>query len=135
MSACRTAPRRSASSRRLLLSSLTCSSLWTCLTPYTRLAALVASRLSRRLPTVPRRVTTPSSVETAIAWLSTLGSQKSSSSTLVRNSSLDTLEFPSCCRVPCSDRRCAEPGDLERQPACGIDPSDAERQDGAVIGR
>ncbi len=36
--------------------------------------------------------------------------------------------------VPRPDRRCAGPGDLERQAARGIDRSDAERQGEAVTG-
>jgi len=55
--------------------------LSTLVTPYTRLAAFAAARFSWKLPTVPRSVTSPSSVETAIASLSMRGSQKSSSST------------------------------------------------------
>ena len=80
MRAWSTSPRRSASSR-LRSSIRTCSSLLTSVTPYTRAAAFPASRFSRKLPTVPRRVTAPSSADTAIAWLSTFGSQESSAAT------------------------------------------------------
>src|SRR3954447_19899088 len=91
ISACSTPPRTSASSRPKPSRSRTLSSLSRLLTPYTRLAAFAASRFSRKLPTVPRSVTSPSSVETAIASLSTRGSQKSSSSTSKRSSSLDMM--------------------------------------------
>ena len=59
----------------------TCSSLLISVTPYTRAAAFPASRFSRKLPTVPRRVTAPSSADTAISRLSTFGSQESSAAT------------------------------------------------------
>src|SRR4051794_25475618 len=91
ISACSTPPRTSASSRPKPSRSRTLISLSRLLTPYTRLAAFAASRFSRKLPTVPRSVTSPSSVETAIASLSTRGSQKSSSSTSKRSSSLDMM--------------------------------------------
>src|SRR3954454_19676691 len=91
ISACSTPPRTSASSRPKPSRSRTLSSLSRLLTPCTRLAAFAASRFSRKLPTVPRSLTSPSSVETAIASLSTRGSQKSSSSTSKRSSSLDMM--------------------------------------------
>ena len=49
------------------------SLLSTEMTPNTRSAAFFASRFSRRLPTVPRSVTVPSSAETAIAVVVDLG--------------------------------------------------------------
>ena len=90
MSACSTSPRSSESARRWPTISLTCSWLSTEITPNTRCAAFFASRFSRRLPTVPRSVIVPLFAETAIASLSTLGSQKSSSLTsAVRSLSKD----------------------------------------------
>src|SRR5712691_7367284 len=62
-------------------------------TPKTRSAAAPASRFSRRLPTVPRKVTLPPSAETAIDVLSTLGSQKSSSRTSRATSSFEGIEW------------------------------------------
>ena len=105
MSAWSTSPRSSASERSP--SSLTWSWLSTEVTPNTRRAAFWASRFSRRLPTVPRRVIFPSSVETAIASLSTFGSQKSSSLTsAVRSLSLDICVLLSLVYKDSSIVRC-----------------------------
>jgi len=82
MSACRTAPRRSAFSRRSLFMILTSSLFSTLLTPATRSASFAASRFCRKVDTVPRSVTMPSSAVTPIALASTFGSQPSSSVTL-----------------------------------------------------
>ena len=60
-------------------------------TPWTRRAAFAASRFWRKLPTVPRSVTLPSRADTAIAALSTFGSQSSSSLTRANSFSFDDV--------------------------------------------
>jgi hypothetical protein len=90
MSAWRTSPRTSASLRLSSVISRTLSSFCTPVTPKTRSAAVFAERFSRKLPTVPRSVTVPSWVPTAIDELSILGSQKSSSETFFLSSSFDS---------------------------------------------
>jgi hypothetical protein len=57
-------------------------------TPDPRSAAFFASRFCRKLPPVPRRVTIPSSMETAIALLSIFAFQQSSSATFRSSSAL-----------------------------------------------
>jgi hypothetical protein len=54
-------------------------------TPWTRRAALSASRFCGKLLTVPCRVTMPPSADTVMSLLSTLGSQLSSAATFARS--------------------------------------------------
>src|SRR6266545_2804406 len=121
LSACSTEPRRSASSRPCPVRIRTLSSLRTDLTPCTRSAAFCASRFSRRLPTVPCRVTSPLSAETATAESSTLGSQRISSLTQPWSSSFDiapqlpTLPRPRDPSAPRSD----DPFGYERRASVG----------------
>jgi hypothetical protein len=99
VSAWRMSPRRSASARLSSFMICTSRSLLTCLTPWMRSASFFASCFSRKLPTVPRSVTTPSSAEAVIALLLTFGSQMSSSVTERCSSSFDMFELLFLCGV------------------------------------